>query len=515
MKRKPTSAVCVCLSVLGTSVCVYAQVYRVVDTGQDRCYDDHTEVRYPQPGQAYSGQDAQYRGNEPSYRDNGDGTVTDLNTGLMWQADPGSKKSYAQAVAGVAACDTGGYHDWRLPTIKELYSLILFTGTDPDPRSQNASSQTPFIDTHHFKFRYGNPADGDRVIDSQWATSTLYVGKVMHGQQAMFGVNFADGRIKGYPVGQDPRGRTKTFYVLYVRDNPAYGRNDFVDNGDGTVTDRATGLMWMRVDSASLKAGRNHDGKLNWPEALAWAEDLDYAGHDDWRLPNAKELHSIVDYTRSPDTTRSAAIDPIFEASPITNEGGQTDFGQYWTSTSHCQVNSATQAVYIAFGRALGFMAPPGSQNGAKQLLDVHGAGAQRADFKTGDPSKIPQGRGPQGDVMRIVNLVRCVRGGEAQPRTSGPAVAMVYREHPQMPDDQGGQLGRADQGQPADQPGNRNTAAPSGDDWVRRLDRDKDNKVSRKEFDGPSDHFNDFDRNHDGYITAEEAPSHPPMRGR
>ncbi|MBI5470797.1 MAG: T9SS type A sorting domain-containing protein, partial [Ignavibacteriae bacterium] len=43
---------------------------------------------------------------------------------------------------------------------------------------------------------------------------------------------------------------------------------------------------------------------------------------------------------------------------------------------------------------------------------DVHGAGAQRSDPKTGDPSRFPQGRGPQGDAIRIYNDVRLVRGG-------------------------------------------------------------------------------------------------------
>ena len=51
-------------------------------------------------------------------------------------------------------------------------------------------------------------------------------------------------------------------YVRYVRGNPAYGKNDFHDNGDGTITDRATGLMWQKADS----------GKgMNWEPALAYA----------------------------------------------------------------------------------------------------------------------------------------------------------------------------------------------------------------------------------------------------
>lgn len=386
--------------------------YRIVDTGQVRCYDDRTEIGCPEAGAVFFGQDAQYDGNQPSYRDNGDGTVTDLITGLMWEADPGAKKTYEQAVAGADSCRTGGYDDWRLPTIKELYSLILFSGTDPDPRGRQMNGLTPFIDTEYFEFLYGRASDGDRIIDSQYATATRYVSTTMHGNRSMFGVNFADGRIKGYGIDRDPRGRTKTFYVLYVRGNSAYGKNDFVDNGDGTVTDWATGLTWMQVDSAALQAGRHGNGKLDWGEALQWAENLEYAGYDDWRLPSAKELHSIVDYTRSPDTTNSAAIDPVFKATPITNEGDESDYAHYWTSTSHARVRSADAAVYIAFGRALGFMSDPRSRSRERTVLDVHGAGAQRADSKSGDPASFPQGRGPQGDVMRIYNLVRCVRGG-------------------------------------------------------------------------------------------------------
>jgi hypothetical protein len=490
------------LFVLWTSVgTITAQTYTIVDTGQIRCYNNTTETTYPEAASAFFGQDAQFNGNQPKYRNNGDGTVTDLNTGLMWQADPGVKKTYARATAGAAKCRTGGYDDWRLPTIKELYSLILFSGTDPAPTSRDIASQTPFIDGDYFRFQYGNTGDGERIIDSQWATSTLYVGKVMRNAQAMFGVNFADGRIKGYPTARNPHGRVKKFYVLYVRDNTSYGKNNFVDNDDGTITDRATGLTWMKVDSAALKAGPKRDGELNWQEALKWAEDLEYGGHDDWRLPNAKELHSIVDYTRSPDTTKSAAIDPIFQTTLIRNEGGKTDYAHYWSSTSHTRASSAGAGVYIAFGRALGFMSQRGSRNGTKTLMDVHGAGAQRSDGKSGDPSKVPQGRGPQGDVMRIYNLVRCVRGGTAEPRTRGPKVEMKYSPRPMQGVDA---AGRRPEGRRPDGP-------PSGADWVRRLDRNNDGRISRQEFDGPSSHFSQFDLNGDGFLSENEAPGRPP----
>jgi hypothetical protein len=361
--------------------------YPIVDTGQIRVYASE------------KGQDAHYKGNQPAYRDNGDGTVSDLVTDLMWTKDPGEKKTYTDAVKAASGCRVGGYNDWRLPTIKELYSLILFSGIDPDPRSTETGDLTPFIDHTVFNFEYGDPDKGERIIDAQFATSTKYVSTTMHGNETMFGVNFADGRIKGYPI-RNRRGE-KTFYVLYVRGNPDYGKNKFKDNGNGTITDEATGLTWMKTDSGQ---------GMDWPTALEYAEKLELAGYDDWRLPNAKELQSIIDYTRSPDTTGSAAIDPIFTCTEINNEGGDKDFAQYWSSSTHISTRGTDTAVYFAFGRALGWMRD--RYTGEHELMDVHGAGAQRSDPKTGDASRFPYGRGPQGDVIRIENMVRCVRGG-------------------------------------------------------------------------------------------------------
>ncbi len=376
--------------------------YPVVETGQTAFYNNFKRIKSPGKGEPFYGQDAHYNCIPASYTDNGDGTITDNVTGLMWEK--GFRKSdYTDANANAKASTTGGYTDWRVPTIKELYSLIDFSGNQgtglPNmiipPRDA-----VPFINTGFFRFEY--PKAG-RFIDAQYISSTEYTGNVMKGSKAFFGVNLADGRIKGYP--QNPGRNSSNYgrwYLRLVRGSSEYGKNNFKDNKNGTVTDKATGLMWLKDDSGShifakaMKEASQKNGSLNWEEALYFAENLTYAGYSDWRLPNAKELHTIVDYTRSPDITKSAAINPVFNTAEIINETGVLDYPAYWSSTTF---NPGRDAVIFHFGRALGYF--------HGRFLDVHGAGAQRTDPKAG---KSSYGKGPQGDVRRVYNYARLVR---------------------------------------------------------------------------------------------------------
>ncbi len=400
-----------------------AVTYPIVDTGQETCFGNTSEISPPSPGSAFYGQDAQEIGNEPSYTVSGDGlTVYDNVTGLTWvrtgdidgdgDTDVNDKLSWSEIQSYpdvLNATNFGGYDDWRVPTIKELYSLINFSGQDISGYTGSMSSVIPFIDDDVFDFSYGDTLNGERAIDSQFGSQTVYNETTIPGVPKLFGVNFADGRIKGYDTSI--MGGDKTFTLICVRGNPDYGINDFSDSGDGTIIDSATGLMWQKGHSETF---------MDWEDALAYAEDLNLGGHDDWRLPNAKELQSIIDYTRSPGSTGSAAIDPIFDCDPITNEAGDTDYPWFWTSTTHKTVYGGNAAAYLAFGRASGWMMRPGTSY--YSYLDVHGAGAQRSDPKT-DSRDLPEyylgvddggnpvyGHGPQGDIIRGVNYVRCVR---------------------------------------------------------------------------------------------------------
>ncbi len=383
--------------------CVWTVVdYRIVDTNQTNCYNSGNGEVTTCIG---IGVDAHYSSSPPSYNvtDNGE-TITDSNTGLVWTQSPDTdnngtvdysdKMSQSDAVSYCADLDLAGYQ-WRLPSIKEAYSLIQFSGEDPSSYTgTDTSTLTLFID-EDFEKAFGDQTAGERIIDGQYASSTIYVSTTMNGDNTMFGVNFVDGRIKGYPTTGN------VYYVLCVAGNTKYGINNFVDNGDNTISDSATNLMWHKNDTASS----------DWDDAITLCESDTTANHDDWRLPDVKELHSIVDYSRSPDTTSSAAIDPIFNATAITNEAGVTDYGYYWASTTHVDYDGlGRNGTYISFGEALGYF------NG--QMMDVHGAGAQRSNGKKGFGSSSSTDigfgsfyyHGPQGDILRLDNKVRCVR---------------------------------------------------------------------------------------------------------
>ena len=376
--------------------------YSVVTTNQSQFFDNIAVIESPLSGEPFYGQDAHFSRHELNYVDNGNGTVTDLVTGLMWQKSPDTnedgvinasdKMTYDEAISAAETFNLAEYDDWRLPTIKELYSLIIFSGIDVSGYEGSTEGLVPFIDTDYFDFGYGDESAGERIIDAQYASCTKYVDLTMYGDETLFGVNFADGRIKGY--GMEIHGSEKKFYVIYVRGNNSYGINDFVDNGDGTISDLATGLMWLKSDSQE---------PMNWEDALTYAENLEEAGYSDWRLPDVKELQSIVDYTKSPNTTSSPAIDDKFLCTEIINEAGEADYGYYWSGTTHANWSdfAGSNAVYVSFGRAMGYM---------DSWVDVHGAGAQRSDPKTGNADEYPFGHGPQGDAIRINNFVRCVR---------------------------------------------------------------------------------------------------------
>ena len=115
------------------------------------------------------------------------------------------------------------------------------------------------------------------------------------------------------------------FVVLLALLSGSVASAALVDNGDGTVTDTVSGLMWQKETAP---------GEYTWKDALAYCETLSLAGHSDWRLPNKNELLSLVDYSRY-----NPAIDPLLAL--------VTESFYYWSSAT--DVGSTESAWRVDF----------------------------------------------------------------------------------------------------------------------------------------------------------------------
>ena len=255
-----------------------------------------------------------------------DGTVTDSSTGLIWmrcsvgQTVSGSTCSgtatpyfwpYATALTG--AVTFAGHTDWRLPSVRELLTIV------------DRSKFNPSIDSAAFPSTPNLPF---------WS-ATDYAGV----PTAAWYVHFGDAN-----VGSAFKVSASTAQVRLVRGgqtlgllNPARPNSDYAASTDGTVTHLPSGLMWKRCAEGENWTGTSCSGSassMTWSAASAATST--FAGQSDWRLPNAGELLSLVDYTRySP-----AYIAVMFPAIPVT--------WNFWSSTAHA--GDSTYAWYVGFG---------------------------------------------------------------------------------------------------------------------------------------------------------------------
>ncbi|MBA5248768.1 MAG: DUF1566 domain-containing protein, partial [Gammaproteobacteria bacterium] len=136
----------------------------------------------------------------------------------------------------------------------------------------------------------------------------------------------------------------------------------YVDNGDGTVTDKTTGLMWKKCSEG--QNGNNCTGTAKtykWQAALDHAKTVNFAGHSDWRLPTIKELHSLVfcsngkvrkfkDNDRDSDSCRSKAKGNY--ESPTINQISfpNTPASIFWSSSPHSSKSNYALIVYFDYG---------------------------------------------------------------------------------------------------------------------------------------------------------------------
>jgi hypothetical protein len=260
-----------------------AYLSRIPDSGQSSCYDTMEKIACPDPEGSFYGQDAHYTINVPHFevkRVDSHEIVEDHITGLAWQRhDDGVKRTWREAKAYCENMTLGGYSDWRLPTKKELKGILDY------------GAFRPVVDTAYFA--YSHPSDA-----SYWSSTT----RISHTVSA-WKVSFWDGQAHLSQEGEQN-------YVRAARGRPLeFGH--FRDNGNGTVTDTTTGLVWYQGETTAM----------DWEEALIFCEKLDLAGQSDWRLPNIRELSSLV------QEGQGRAIDTAFFPGCRPSA--------YWSSTTH------------------------------------------------------------------------------------------------------------------------------------------------------------------------------------
>lgn len=249
--------------------------YRLPDTGQTGSFT------------AVQGEDSDFTIRPPSFSDPGDGTVTDLVTGLVWQKTDGGEMTFEQAISYCEGLTLGGHDDWRLPTGMELFSINHYDHSNPAL----------------------DPAFFTPTQAGYWWTSETRADDASQ----VWVVN-AGGGIGAHPKNETvSAGGSKRFHARAVRSiAPTAAGDRFMDNGDGTISDLLTGLVWQKVKSPGL---------LTWEQALEYAGSLVLAGKSDWRLPNVKELQSLNDPAR---------VKPSFNTGFFSGITG----GNFWSSTT-------------------------------------------------------------------------------------------------------------------------------------------------------------------------------------
>ncbi|GMU42300.1 MAG: DUF1566 domain-containing protein [Xanthomonadales bacterium] len=209
--------------------------------------------------------------------------------------------AFVQAVNQSALC---GQVDWRMPRLAELQSIADYERGSPpyeDPQFFAESAPTTYWSGQNYA---GNP-------------------QVAHVFRADPNVDRAETKTSPHPV-RLVRGTLPPAGGACVPGNSRIAPDArYLDHADGTVSDLQTGLMWKRC--AEGQSGTQCSGIANqyteWHQALAAARGQSFAGHQDWRLPNVKELQSLAE---------TACTDPSINS----NRFPGTPASHFWTSTA-------------------------------------------------------------------------------------------------------------------------------------------------------------------------------------
>ncbi|MBK9220487.1 MAG: DUF1566 domain-containing protein [Uliginosibacterium sp.] len=295
------------------------------DSGQAQCYDgaDLTPCTAETAGDAtdYPRQDGRFgRDTRPPGLDiqplDEQGGMTaqappachsDRRTGLTWEllatGTPRAALPWDQVAALAASLNERAYcglRTWRLPSHQELQSIVDY------------GRLAPAIDPKHFT---------DATHESYW-TADLLVGK----PDAVWTIQFIDG-------GSRPTPKASAQRVRLVASAPQTGRAPLTVQADGGVYDKDTGLIWDRCSIGQLgeDCSQGAAQRLTWSDALRASVEANtrrHKGHQDWRLPNVKELLSLADLARPCPTIDAAAFpktvcDWYWSSTPRAGEPGR------------------------------------------------------------------------------------------------------------------------------------------------------------------------------------------------
>ena len=267
-------------------------------TGSKKCFDDQNNINCPVEGADYFGQDAQYAALgyciQKSFsveNVSGEKTVVDNNTGLEWQQTI-SENSYKwdEAVTYCADSTYAGKSDWRLPTKTEILTIFDSVGYN-----------IYFMET-----------------DVVW-TSSLKNSNSPWAMDFSGGSSFI-GSKDGYAKYRCVRGDIQP---------EAEFHSAVMGNGDEIVADSTNHLLWQ----ASVTAANS---EKTWKQALAYCENLTYAGFSDWRVPNKNELFTLLN---NGETTPASYFPNAYS---VLNE-------TFWSSSS---VQAGNQAFVVDFNNA-------------------------------------------------------------------------------------------------------------------------------------------------------------------
>ena len=141
---------------------------------------------------------------------------------------------------------------------------------------------------------------------------------------------------------------------------PVYDGNEpvkitLIDNGDGTITDTSTGLIWMKNANPAA-------GEKMWNDAIEYCTRLEFAGKKDWRLPTKEEFESLI----------AGASEEQPWAVYLVDNGFTGICESYWTQTEHVNwenawyVNMRNNSVYVDFKTNMNHVWPVRSADGDK-----------------------------------------------------------------------------------------------------------------------------------------------------